>query len=174
VTGLLLTVLAIAWLTVFLPAALRAREGTPLASAEKFRRRMQLIAPRTPRGRWVLVPESPDRLAASAFRPGQRRRKHILVFLLASTAISLLPALVAGRGMWEVQFAFDASLILYVFLLIKVRRRHQTPHPPWESEGEPEVKTEAHPEHVRFYEPVKRPISLEGGAADGQEEPAFP
>jgi hypothetical protein len=124
-TALFLGVLALAWVAVFLPAALRARQASPLSTAERFKRRMQLIAPaaRRARGRWVVVPESYDRLARSSFRRGQRRRVQLLLILTTASALSALVALGSGGAAWELHLAFDASLALYVSLLLEAKKR---------------------------------------------------
>ena len=122
-TLIFLGLLALAWIAVFLPAALRARQSAPLTTAERFKRRMSLIAPRAGAGRWIVVPESYDRLAMSSFRRGQRRRTKILIALLAAAALTGLVAVLNGGGAWEVHLAVDASLALYVALLIEAKRR---------------------------------------------------
>ncbi len=125
-TLVFLALLGAAWVVVFLPAALRAHHQAPLSSAERFRRRLELMAPRhAGGGRWVVMPEHPDRLAYSAFRRAQRRRTRILQFLLACVVASLGGALYAGGPLWEVQIAFDASLALYVVLLLEAKRRRR-------------------------------------------------
>jgi len=123
-TIVFLGLLALAWIAVFLPAALRARQSAPLTTAERFKRRMSLIAPRAVgSGRWIVVPESYDRLTRSSFRRGQQRRKRILVVLAVGAAASGVVALFTGGGMWEVHLAVDASLALYVALLLEAKRR---------------------------------------------------
>jgi hypothetical protein len=47
----------------------------------------------------------------------------ILVFLAAAAVLSGVLALVGGEGLWEVHIAFDASLALYVALLLETKRR---------------------------------------------------
>lgn len=122
-TGLFLAVLAVVWIAVLLPAALRARRNDPLTATERWKRRMNLIAPKASNGRWIVVPESSDRLARAAFRRGQRRRKRILVFLAAAAAVSGLGAVLLDAALWQVHVAFDASLAIYVVLLIEGKRR---------------------------------------------------
>jgi Flp pilus assembly protein TadB len=125
-TLLFLIALGLAWIAVFLPAAIRAREMSPLTATERFRRRMQLLAPTRPvNGRTILVPESPERLRAGAHRRDQRRRKRILESLTASVVASFVAALVVGHGMWQVHLALDASLGSYVVLLLAAKRKRE-------------------------------------------------
>ncbi len=118
-----LLVLALAWIAVFLPAAMRARQNAPLSTADSFRRRMELIAPRASAGRWVVVPESGDRLAGRSFRKGQRSRRHIFAFLLGAVLLSVAAAIFFGGALWELSLAFGASLALYISLLLEGKRR---------------------------------------------------
>ena len=124
-TGLFLGALALAWIGVFLPAALRARQDAPLSSAEGWRRRMSLLAPRSAQSRYVLVPARSDRLARAAYQRQRLRRIRILAFLGVAAPLSGIVALLAGGSMWEVHIAFDFSLALYVALLIEAKRRRQ-------------------------------------------------
>lgn len=127
-TGLFLAILAIAWIVVFLPAVLRARQATPYTSAERFKRRMRLIAPPRPlgrplAGRWVVVPEPTEQRARAAFRRGQRRRRRILVLLATAALTSAGVAIVKGGPWWEVHLAADLALGLFVVLLLEAKRR---------------------------------------------------
>lgn len=124
-TRAFLAVLAVAWITVFLPALLRVGQKSPLSTAERFTRRMALIAPKTTRGRWVVVPESSARLARVSYRRSRQTRKWLFAFLLIASGASGIAALLAGGAMWEVNLAFDASLALFVVLLIEAKRRHE-------------------------------------------------
>lgn len=152
-----LLLLAAAWIGVFWPAVKRAKFDAPLSSAERFRRRLDLIAPRaTEEGRWVLMPEHPDRLQRAAYRRGQRRRTRILIFLAVACAGTLVPAMASGGGMWELQLACDASLALYVFLLLDAKKRRSERATKVHSIG----RSRATPaEEVRFYDPVKEGAS---------------
>ena len=60
--ALFLALLVLAWAGMLLPSALRARRRSPLGSTEGFRKKMDVIAPRPSGGRWVVMPQSPDRL----------------------------------------------------------------------------------------------------------------
>lgn len=153
-TLILLVILTAAWIGVFWPAVKRAKFDAPLSSAERFRRRLDLIAPKaTEEGRWIVMPESPDRLQRAAFRRGQQRRARILVLLAAAAVSTLLLALVAGGAVWELQLACDASLALYVFLLLdaKKRRSEKTTKVRQIAKQREEVEPS---ERVDFYEPV--------------------
>ena len=123
-----LIALAGSWIAVFLPAIRRARHATPLSTAERWRRRMELIAPRygaTPRrGRWVVVPESKKSLARDSWRRGQRTRRRIFELMIGAVIGSLVAALLwPSDNSWMVQAGCDASLALYVALLVEAKRR---------------------------------------------------
>lgn len=121
-----LVLLALAWIVIFLPAVVRAREMAPLSAAERFKRRMQLIAPKaSDEGRWVLVPESSEHLVRASFRRGQRRRRRIFAFLVASVPVSAMAAAFVEAALWPAHLALDASLVLYVVLLIDAKRRRE-------------------------------------------------
>lgn len=121
-----LGILGLAWLAVFLPAALRAREATPLSATQRFKRGMDLISPATPgRGRYVVVPKSSEEIRSRRFRRSQQRRKRILEVLLVSTAASFLLAVFFGGRMWNLNAALAVSLVLYVGLLIGTKRQRE-------------------------------------------------
>ena len=151
-TLIFLGLLALAWIAVFLPAALRARQSAPLTTAERFKRRMNLIAPRAGTGRWIVVPESYDRLAMSSFRRGQRRRTRILIALLAASALTGFVAIFVGSAAWEVHLAVDLSLGLYVALLIEAKRRRADSLSKLRSL---EARRTARTPEVTFHEPVR-------------------
>ena len=87
---------------------------------------MQLIAPppASTKGRWVVVPESTDRLAYASFRRGRDRRRKIFLGLLTASSVSFLLSLFSG-GMWGVTSALAFSLFAYIVLLIGVKRRSE-------------------------------------------------
>lgn len=112
---------------------------------------MSLIAPRASGGRWIVVPESYDRLAMSSFRRGQQRRTRILIGLLAASAATFVVAVFAGGGSWEVHLAVDASLAVYVGLLLEAKRRRSEQAVKLRSlEGRRRQRTA-----VTFHEPVR-------------------
>jgi len=117
-------------MAILVPAMLRARANGPLSSAERFRRRMDLLAPPSPRaGRWVCVLDSPDRkvrstaMRAHKLAKSRRRRRRLLVFLLMCVAVSAAFAVLRGGAAWEAQAGIDAALVLYVGFLLETGRR---------------------------------------------------
>jgi hypothetical protein len=130
VTVAFLILLAGAWIVVFLPAIRRARQASPLSTAERWRRRMQLLAPRHAaargRGRWVVVPESRKSLARDSFRRGQRTRRRIFELMIGAVIGSFVAAVVwHSDSAWMVQAGCDLSLAAYVVLLVEAKRRRQ-------------------------------------------------
>jgi hypothetical protein len=126
-TDLFLMVLVAAWIVALWPAAVRAKRSTPLFTAERWRRRMESIAPRAGRsGRWVMAPQSSgarDRSARRALKALQRRCKRLLIVLAALVPVSLVPALLRGGPLWVLHAASYAVLAVYVALLVETRRR---------------------------------------------------
>ena len=124
-TVLFLILLAAAWVAVFFPAAMRARQDTPLPATERFRRRLNMLAPRhLGAGRYVVMPETGDRIARYSERKAQERRIRIFVVLLISVPLSAIVAVFAGGGFWLVTGALTLSLALYCTLLIEAKRRN--------------------------------------------------
>jgi hypothetical protein len=147
-----LLALVVAWFAVIIPAAWRAHQTAPFSAAERFKRRLDLIAPRAnSQGRWIVVPQSRDRLERAAFRRGQRRRRRILLVLLGGVAITGIAAPVVRGAMWELQLFLDVSLALYVILLVVAkRRRAELVRDLRSMESRRQVADEA-----RFFEPVR-------------------
>ncbi|MGH2730188.1 MAG: hypothetical protein ACRDJI_06205 [Actinomycetota bacterium] len=143
-----LAVLAVAWIAVILPAALRARQIAPLSAAQRFKRRMQLIAPTPMRGRWVLVPDSRSRPASGTFRRGQQRRTRIFIGLLVAVIGSATVAILGVDSLWGVHFGADASLAVYCALLIEAKRRRR------ERQTKVRPLRRQEPEYVEFFEPA--------------------
>ncbi|MFP5298153.1 MAG: hypothetical protein ACLGHL_04100 [Actinomycetota bacterium] len=126
-TGWFLVIVGLAWVGVFLPAAIRARETTPLTAAQRFKRRMDLIAPQVPRrqGRWVIVPGARAEARARAFARSQARRRAILKFLAIGTAVTGPIGMIASGLISSLATAFSVSLILYVGLLLGTKRQRE-------------------------------------------------
>ncbi|MDP9234958.1 MAG: hypothetical protein M3P01_10485 [Actinomycetota bacterium] len=123
-TTLFLVVLVLAWIALIIPAAWRARQTAPFSATERFRKRLDLMAPRaTSQGRWIVVPQSRDRLERASFRRGQRRRRRILIALIAGVIASAIAAPIVEGAVWEVQICLDVSLALYVVLLVVAKQR---------------------------------------------------
>jgi hypothetical protein len=123
-TTLFLVVLVLAWIALIIPAAWRAHQTAPFSATQRFRKRLDLIAPRaTSQGRWIVVPQSRDRLERAAFRRGQRRRTRILLTLIAGVVATVLAAPLVGGPMWELQIFLDVSLVLYAVLLVVAKQR---------------------------------------------------
>ena len=123
-TTLFLVVLVLAWIALILPAAWRARQTAPFSATQRFRKRLDLIAPKaTSQGRWIVVPQSRDRLERASFRRGQRRRRRILLALIAGVVVSAVVAPIVGGPVWELQILLDASLALYAVLLVVAKQR---------------------------------------------------
>lgn len=102
------------------------------------------------------MPESYDRLRRASFRRGQKRRQQILLALIGAAAISFVAAFLAGGAAWEAHLALDASLALYVILLLDAKRRR--------AERDSKVHTLRRRqiparEEVAFYEPVRAAAS---------------
>jgi hypothetical protein len=114
------------------PAVLRARASAPLTTAERFQRRMDLIAPPTyAPGRWVVVLNSEHRKASSSFRAAyrqarsRRRRRRLLVVILLAVVGSAIAGWQLGEPWWEVHIGLNAALALYVGALLELKRRRQ-------------------------------------------------
>lgn len=143
---LVILILGILWAAVLLPPILRARgnSGMPGGVGDFMGRlrdglgrhqsndpslpRMQpLMGPVTPYGRPddpmgpVGTPMGP---VAGTMTPQQRRRRDILVGLLAVAGLSLLMAMVGGKMiLWVLNLGADALLGGYVYLLLQFKAR---------------------------------------------------
>lgn len=107
------------------PATMRARKSTPLSAVQSFKRRMDLIAPHSSAGRWVLVPAANARYERRSFKRLQARRIRVFQFLLGAVVITLLAALYGGEGIWALQLVTDLGFIGYVVFLLESKRRRQ-------------------------------------------------
>jgi hypothetical protein len=147
------------WIAVMVPAVMRARASAPLSTSQRFRRRMDLIAPPSyATGRWVVVLDSPNRKVSASARKAhrqlrsQRRRRRLLVLIVLAVVGSAIAGGVIGEPWWEVHLGLNAGLALYVGALLEIKRRR----------AERAVKVRPlrpkRPSHVAltddFYEPV--------------------
>lgn len=114
------------------PAVVRARASAPLTTAERFRRRMDLIAPPSyASGRWVVVlpsstrKASPSILAAHRQARSRRRRRRLLVLMLVAVIGSAVAGWRTGQPWWEVHIGLNAALALYVGTLLEIKRRRE-------------------------------------------------
>ncbi len=152
---MVLVILAIIWVAVLVPPAIRARaEARPADSISAFRRQLRVLHHTRPAwgGRapapdaWAAPTAVPSAVAAlhrrsvgnvsplrtvagspSSFRAASarsrtlRRRRDVLVALLASSGATLLLALVGLGMMLWLNLLVDACLIGYVALLVRQR-----------------------------------------------------
>jgi hypothetical protein len=84
---------------------------------------MRLISPRARSGRWVVVPESRERLLHQAFLRAQDRRRRIFIALLAVAAITAVWALATGGRMVELHLIVDALAAFYLALMMDAKRK---------------------------------------------------
>ncbi|MGH2821364.1 MAG: hypothetical protein ACRDJ5_11990 [Actinomycetota bacterium] len=123
---ILLLVLLGAWLAVFIPAMLSARREEPLTTSQRFKRDIEMIAPRRASGgRWVITRSSgaSDRAARLSYTRTQERRARFLKILLKGAVASALAAVIWGGWLWELHIAVDLSLGVYVAMLVDAKRR---------------------------------------------------
>lgn len=150
--------LALAWAAVVLPAVLRARQDDPLTASERFKRRMEMIAPPTRawKGRWVVVPKKSDPRSRS-YRRQQQRRRRIFEGLIALVALSAGAGLLRAGVWWNIQLICDAALVVYAAYLVGVKRKRLEAV----TKVRPLVVRRATPslgsgvDEVQFHEPVR-------------------
>ena len=118
-----LAFLAVAWIVVYLPSVWRARQRSPFPAVQGFKRCMRLISPRASSGRWVVIPDSRERVAQQAMLRAELRRKRVLTLLLSIAAITGIWALAAGGSVVEVHLIVDALAAFYIALMLDVKRR---------------------------------------------------
>ena len=118
-----LAFLAVAWIVLYLPSVWRARQRSPFPAVQGFKRRMRLISPRSNSGRWVVVPDSRERVAQRSATRAQMRRKRVLSLLLFIAGITGIWALAAGGVAVEIHLITDAVAAFYIALMLDSRRR---------------------------------------------------
>jgi hypothetical protein len=125
-----LAFLALVWITVVMPGALRARRRTPLPSSRIFKRAMRTIAPpksgrrRPPnRGRWVVAPPTQETIERRRRERSLRVRRKLLAGLACAAAATAILGLWRGGGWIEAHLFADGVVLAYVALLIELKRR---------------------------------------------------
>jgi len=132
---LVLLVLAIVWAIVLLPPVLRARaEGRPADSITHFRTQLRTLSKAGPRrSHHGGAPALPAMSTAAAVQARaiarshgpsrvQKRRREILVGLLAAMGISLVLGAIPGlRILLLVHLLADMLFVAYVALLLRTR-----------------------------------------------------
>lgn len=118
-----LAFLAVAWIIVYLPSVWRARQKSPLPAVQGFKRRMRLISPRANTGRWIVIPESRERLAHQAMLRAQDRRKQVLRVLVGVAVVTGIWAVMSGGAAVEAHLIADAAVAFYVALLLDAKRK---------------------------------------------------
>jgi len=84
---------------------------------------MRLISPRSRSGRWVVVPESRERLLAQAFLRAQDRRKRIFGGLVVVAAVTGIWAVLSGGRIVELNLIVDALAAFYLALIMDAKRK---------------------------------------------------
>jgi hypothetical protein len=136
---LVILVLAILWGAVLLPPILRSREGSgrPTGVVDFFDRLREGLG-RTrssdpslpplqpimgPIGSGAGSPAGPVRVPGG-MTPQQRRRRDVLVGLLAASGLTFMMALFAGNmPFWVMHLLADMLLVGYVYLLLRFKAR---------------------------------------------------
>lgn len=122
-TAWFLAFLAVAWIVVYLPSVWRARQKSPFPAVQGFKKRMRLISPRSRSGRWIVVPESQERLVNRAFLRAQDRRRKIFAGLVSMAVLTGLWALASGGNVVEFHLIVDALAAFYLALLMDAKRK---------------------------------------------------
>jgi len=151
-----LAILGVAWIAVFVPAAIRARQTAPLPAAERFRKGMKMIAPSTPpksksQGRWVILPSVREQARSEAFRRSQARRRTLLVVLILSVLVSIPLAVVLRGSATTASMILTGALFSYVVLLLGTKRQREEQR----SKVQPLSPRTPEREHVVFNEPAR-------------------
>jgi hypothetical protein len=111
-------------LAISIPAGIRARRSSPFSSAQTYKRRMSMIAPRSRGGRWVVVPDGHSAALQRVLARRSRRRQTRILFALALMAIGSGAWAVAGGSVaWPVHLFIDFVFVTYAAVVIETRRR---------------------------------------------------
>ena len=119
-----LAFLAGAALAICIPAGVRARRSSPFSATQLFKKRMNLIAPRSRNGRWVIIPDNHEvAIQRLALRRARRRRRRILALLFVAALGSGIWAFLERGVAIEVHLAIDAALVGWVGYMAESRKR---------------------------------------------------
>jgi Flp pilus assembly protein TadB len=131
VEWMLLAALGIMWGAFLVP---RGRKRSEARSVIDFEQRMELLANAEVHGttgRWIVTPRKGVRFLGPddrrRARARERRRKVFVVLLDSIVLTSLIGVAPPLRPMWFVAAGLGAVLILYVWVLLSLRGRAQTP-----------------------------------------------
>jgi hypothetical protein len=144
---LVILVLAILWAAVLLPPILRSRgeSGRPSGVVDFFDRmrdglgRSRSSDPALPALQPIMGPIGSNGSASApmgpvhvpgGMTPSQRRRRDVLVGLLAAAGLTFMMALFAGNiPFWVMHLLADALLVGYVYLLLRFKARAEARNP---------------------------------------------
>ena len=119
-----LAFLAGASLAICIPAGVRARRNSPFSATQLFKKRMNLIAPRSRNGRWIIIPDNHDvALQRLALRRARKRRRRILALLVVGALASGVWAYLERGSAIEVHLAVDALLVAWIGYMAESRKR---------------------------------------------------
>jgi hypothetical protein len=141
---LVILLLGVLWAAVLVPPILRSRSQSSLGGVGDFMARLGAIGRHesrrsTPKGMLgvsggLLGPKPIEPIAPpvrhmripGAMTPAQKRRRDVLVVLLAGVGFTFLLAVVGhSMALWFLQLLADALLGAYVFLLLQFKARAQ-------------------------------------------------
>ena len=117
------------------------------------------------------APAGPVRPSAQGqMSPTQRRRRDILVGLIAAAGLTFLLAMVAGPMFWLVHLAVDAALGGYIYLLLQFKARNQARA----LGGMPTVGSSPMPSNVSSLDALRQRHAMPGGSGGlHQSSPAL-
>ncbi len=139
---MVLVVLAMVWAAVLIPPMLRARaEASPADSIGSFRRQLNTLRrtapPAVPAANSLGLPRYPSPVPVPTYQMARsyspspdasrrartlRRRRDVLLALLAAMGLTFVLAFVPGFGMlWGAHFVLDLAFLGYVGLLVRMR-----------------------------------------------------
>ena len=123
-TGWFLAFLVGASLAVAVPAGMRAKRNSPFPSAQLFKKRMNMMAPRSRGGRWVVVPDNHSGVQTRYLaRRSRRRRVRIMTLLVVAALATGVWALVGSGAAVSIHLAIDLVAVFYGYLMYESNRR---------------------------------------------------